>query len=112
VVFTGINGREFKRTNQWQSERITFRADGSFKWEGTANWTPASWFRIDPTARPKTWNSYSNGGLVTESIYDFMSDDELQICSALRDHPRPTDFTFKAGSKQSLEVWRRVKDKK
>jgi uncharacterized protein (TIGR03067 family) len=112
VVFRGRDGREFKLPGREQPERITRRADGSYKWEGDSKWTPASWTRIDPAARPKTMTSYNSGGQAAESIYDFLNDDELQICTAPQGHPRPTDFTFHPGSSQILTVYRRVKDKK
>jgi uncharacterized protein (TIGR03067 family) len=111
VVFTGINGGEFKLPGQEKPDRIIIRTDGSSKVEGAPKWTPAGWLSIDPTARPKTWTTYSKGG-TTVGIYEFMSEDELHLCYSFRDRPRPNDFTFKGGSHHVFEIWRRVKDKK
>ena len=49
--------------------------------------------------------------LVAIGIYE-LDGDELWICGAEQDFPRPTDFTFDRGSRQALNYYRRVKDKK
>lgn len=68
---------------------------------------------LDPTAVPKsttdTINDGPNKGKQIRGIYR-LEGDTLTSCVGPVDGPRPVEFTAKAGSGQTLRVFRRVKD--
>jgi uncharacterized protein (TIGR03067 family) len=69
--------------------------------------------RLDPTKKPAEMDWVrSNGPHAGEkmlAIYEFIDDDQYQICFAPAGKPRPKDFSTKAGSGHFLHVWKRVK---
>ena len=67
-------------------------------------------FVVDPTASPPTIDLIPDGGKDRDKrilgIYNF-DGDSLTICVADADRPRPTEFAAGAGSKQTLQRFRR-----
>jgi uncharacterized protein (TIGR03067 family) len=69
-------------------------------------------FEIDPTKTPRTIDLIPDGGPNRDKrvlgIYRLEGDD-LTICIADVDQPRPSAFEAKPGSKQTLQTFKRVK---
>lgn len=69
-------------------------------------------YRIDPTKKPKTIDyDMTEGptkGKTHLGIYE-LDGDTLKFCFAAPGKDRPTEFTAKEGSKQTLSVWKRLK---
>lgn len=65
-------------------------------------------FKIDPTKKPKTSDDTLPDGKVIPGIYE-LDGNTLKSCVAGVDKERPTEFTAKAGSGQTLRVFHRVK---
>jgi uncharacterized protein (TIGR03067 family) len=67
---------------------------------------------FDSTKKPMTLNSTiatgEQKGHVLLAIYE-LKDDELRVCFANPDKPRPAEFSSKKGSGQSLYLAKRVK---
>jgi len=117
--FRGMNGRRFDHRAQerktGEKYRWVLREDGTFVFQGKGKMEQKSKLVIDPTARPKkldivhytdTWER-----VVASCIYE-LDGDELWICGGPNGAPRPNDFTFNGDNLQTLDIWRRVKDKK
>jgi uncharacterized protein (TIGR03067 family) len=69
-------------------------------------------FRIDPTKKPKaidyTMTAGPTKGKTHLGIYD-LDGETVKFCFAAPGKDRPTDFTAKEGSQQTLSVWKRLK---
>ena len=65
-------------------------------------------FKIDPTKKPKTTDDTLPDGGIIRGIYE-LDGNTLRSCVAPAGKPRPTEFTGKAGSGQTLRVFQRVK---
>jgi uncharacterized protein (TIGR03067 family) len=65
-------------------------------------------FRIDPTKNPKEVDDTLKDGKVIRGIYE-LDGDTLKSCVAPVDKERPTEFTGKKGSGNTLRIFRRVK---
>lgn len=66
-------------------------------------------FVLNPSATPKTTEDHLPDGRVIRGIYE-LTGDTLRSCVAAPNAPRPTEFTAKAGTGQTLRVFRRVKE--
>jgi uncharacterized protein (TIGR03067 family) len=88
---------------EFKGDKVIF-SDGKETHEGT--------FKIDPTAKPKTFDLIpSDGpekGKTEPGIYTFEGD-TLKICGADPGKDRPKDFTTKQGSGLTLVVLKRAK---
>jgi uncharacterized protein (TIGR03067 family) len=118
LVFIGKQGKEAPLINKFGEGRrhMTILPDGSAQLEGKPKEAPRVKYRLDPTAKPKTVDLVyppNQVGIqaVAEGIYTIVGD-EWKMCFATVDHPRPTDFTYARGSGRTLQVYRRVKEKK
>ena len=65
-------------------------------------------FKIDPTTTPKSVEDQLPDGGVIRGIYE-LDGDTLKSCVAAVGKDRPKEFTGKAGSGQTLRVFKRVK---
>lgn len=69
-------------------------------------------FSIDPTKKPKTIDyTMTEGptkGKTHLGIYE-LDGDTVKFCFAAPGKDRPTEFTAKEGSQQTLSVWKRTK---
>src|SRR5690349_16850512 len=65
-------------------------------------------FRIDLTKKPKEVTDTLKDGREIRGIYE-LNGDTLRSCVAAPGKDRPTEFTGKAGSGQTLRVFKRVK---
>jgi uncharacterized protein (TIGR03067 family) len=69
-------------------------------------------FRIDPTKKPKaivyTMTEGPTKGKTHLGIYE-LDGDTVKFCFAAPGKDRPTEFTSKKGSQQTLSVWKRLK---
>src|ERR1051326_7071509 len=65
-------------------------------------------FRIDPTKKPKEVTDTLKDGKEIRGIYE-LDGDTLRSCVGAPGKDRPTEFTGKAGSGQTLRVFKRVK---
>jgi uncharacterized protein (TIGR03067 family) len=87
-----------------EKDHVTWKRDGK-NFAGTR-------FEIDPTKTPRTIDLIPDGGPNRDKrvlgIYKLEGDD-LTICIADVDQPRPSGFEAKAGSKQTLQSFKRVK---
>jgi len=70
-------------------------------------------FSVDPTKKPKTIDyeilEGETKGKKVLGIYE-IDGDKLKFCFATPDKDRPSDFTAKAGSGNTLSVWKRKKE--
>ena len=68
--------------------------------------------KIDPTKKPKTIEfTFTEGqlqGKTSLGIYELQGD-TFKYCRAAPDKPRPTEFSSKEGSEQTLVVYKREK---
>lgn len=64
-------------------------------------------FEIDPTTEPKSVTDTLPDGQTIKSIYK-LDGDTLTSCAAAAGKDRPKEFSAKAGSGQTLRVFRRV----
>jgi uncharacterized protein (TIGR03067 family) len=64
-------------------------------------------FEIDPTKKPKTTDDTLADGRVIRGIYE-LDGDTLRSCVAAIGKERPTEFSAKAGTGQTLRVFRRM----
>jgi uncharacterized protein (TIGR03067 family) len=67
-------------------------------------------FTIDPTTTPKSAEDKLPDGQTIKSIYQ-LDGDTLRSCAAAPGKERPTEFSAKEGSGQTLRVFKRVKSK-
>ena len=119
LVFSGWKGKEFPLPPVWtgtDKPQITILPDGSLQTEGAEESRSKSWYRIDPTARPKTIDFVrrlkdGREQVLKIGIYE-IDGDELHKCDTPSRRPRPTDFTFNRDSYQVYHLYRRVKEKK
>lgn len=69
-------------------------------------------YRIDPTKKPKaidyTMTEGPTKGKTHLGIYE-LDGDTVKFCFAAPGKDRPTEFTAKEGSQQTLSVWKRLK---
>jgi uncharacterized protein (TIGR03067 family) len=65
-------------------------------------------FDLDPTKKPKTTDDTLEDGRVIRGIYE-LDGDTLRSCVGGIGKQRPTEFTAKAGSGQTLRIFRRVR---
>jgi uncharacterized protein (TIGR03067 family) len=65
-------------------------------------------FTIDPTKTPKAVDDILPDGGMIRGIYE-LNGDTLRSCVAAPGKDRPKEFTGKAGSGQTLRVFKRVK---
>ncbi len=69
-------------------------------------------FRIDPTRKPRaidyTMTEGPTKGKTHLGIYE-LDGDTAKFCFAAPGKARPTEFTAKEGSRQTLSVWKRIK---
>lgn len=89
-------------TREVDGDRVVWRRDGkSFS---------ASTIDLDPDADPKTIDIQADGGpgrdKVVRGIYK-LEGDELTLCTADPDEPRPTAFRADAGDRWTLMVFER-----
>jgi uncharacterized protein (TIGR03067 family) len=79
---------------------------------GGAVSTAAAYF-IDPSKKPKAIDhlidSGPEAGLHLKGIYEF-SGDTVKICFAQPGQPRPTSFSTRIGNRETLGVWKRMKE--
>ena len=66
-------------------------------------------FAIDPTTTPKSVTDMLPDGRTIKSIYE-LDGDTLKTCAAAAGKDRPTEFSAKEGSGQTLRVFKRVKN--
>jgi len=70
-------------------------------------------FSVDPTKKPKAIDyeilEGETKGKKVLGIYE-IDGDKLKFCFATPDKDRPSDFTAKAGSGNTLSVWKRKKE--
>jgi uncharacterized protein (TIGR03067 family) len=68
-------------------------------------------YKIDPSRKPKSIdlaNTGIDGKETTPAIYE-LNGDSLKLCWSEKTEERPTEFTGKSGSGQTLMVFKRVK---
>jgi uncharacterized protein (TIGR03067 family) len=87
-----------------EGDHVVWKRDGK-NFAGTR-------FEIDPTKTPRTIDLIPDGGPNRDKrvlgIYKLDGDD-LTICIADLDRPRPSSFEAKPRSKQTLQTFKRVK---
>jgi uncharacterized protein (TIGR03067 family) len=66
-------------------------------------------FRVDPTTTPKQVEDTLKDGKKIRGIYE-LDGDTLRSCVAPPEKGAPTEFTGKAGSGQTLRIFKRVKE--
>jgi uncharacterized protein (TIGR03067 family) len=105
------NGQKPLGEEVTQGVIMTFDGDGKFTVE--AGGIEAT-TKIDPTKSPKTIDfTFTAGelqGKTALGIYE-INDDTFRYCRAAPDKPRPTEFSAKEGSDQTLAVYKREKSK-
>jgi len=94
--------------------KTTFAADGKLKVDVNGETNVEATTTIDPTKKPKTIDFvFTRGeldGQKSLGIYE-LTDDTFKYCRAAPDKPRPTEFSAKEGSEQTLVVYKRAKSK-
>ncbi len=92
----------------------TYDAEGKLKVEAGGEVQVAATTKIDPTKKPKTIDfTFTEGDLSGQTalgIYE-LTDDTFKYCRAAPDKPRPTEFSAKEGSEQTLVTYKREKAK-
>jgi uncharacterized protein (TIGR03067 family) len=108
------NGQKPYGEDQLAGVTTTIDADGKFNVEANGATVVAATIKIDPTKTPKTIDfMFTEGelqGKTALGIYE-VSDDSLKYCRAVPDKPRPTEFSAKEGSDQTLVTYKREKSK-
>jgi uncharacterized protein (TIGR03067 family) len=108
------NGEKPIGDDQLEAVTTTIGADGSFKVEAGGQTVVAATIKIDPTKKPKaidfTFTEGDLSGTKALGIYE-VTDEGFKYCRAAADKPRPTDFSAKEGSEQTLVVYKREKSK-
>jgi len=108
------NGEKPFDDDQIKTIKTTFDADGKLKVEVDGNTNVEATTTIDPTKKPKTIDfTFTSGdldGQKSQGIYE-LTDDTFKYCRAAPDKPRPTEFSAKEGSEQTLVTYKRAKAK-
>jgi len=109
-----VNGQKPVTDEQLETVVTTIAADGKFKVEANGSTVVEATIKIDPTKKPKAIDfTFTEGQLQGKKalgIYE-LTDDSLKYCRAAPDKPRPTEFSSKDGSEQTLVVYKREKSK-
>jgi uncharacterized protein (TIGR03067 family) len=119
-TFVGRNGHKFEPPNLSGKDRgpilMTIRSDGAHMPQGAEKGAPVGWYRIDPTARPKTFDYVIRTDEGAEQVLNVgiyeIEGDKLHMCYSTSGNPRPIDFTFKSRSHHIYNLLQRVKEKK
>ncbi len=108
------NGEKLIPEDEFPSVKTTFDAEGNLKVERDGNPNVEATTVIDPTKKPKTIDfTFTAGdfaGQKSEGIYE-LTDGTLKYCRAAPNKPRPTEFSAKEGSEQTLITYKRAKAK-
>jgi uncharacterized protein (TIGR03067 family) len=86
--------------------RLTVK-DGSYTYE-TPKGTLKGTIKFDASKTPKEVDVTRDTGSSRKGIYK-LTDDTFEVCFAAEGKERPTEFSAKAGSGNSLTVWKKVK---
>jgi uncharacterized protein (TIGR03067 family) len=109
-----VNGQQPIGDDQLDSITTTIDEKGKLTVEAGGATVVEATTKIDPTKKPKTIDfAFTDGQLAGKSalgIYE-LKDDTLKYCRAAPDKPRPTEFSAKEGSEQTLVVYKREKAK-
>ena len=109
-----VNGAKPASDDQLEAVTTTIAADGKFKVEANGRIVVEATTKIDPTKNPKTIEfTFTEGqlqGKTSLGIYELQGD-TFKYCRAAPDKPRPTEFSSKEGSEQTLVVYKRGKGK-
>jgi uncharacterized protein (TIGR03067 family) len=108
------NGEKPLSDDQMSGVTTTIDADGKVKVDFNGMTVIGATIKIDPTKTPKTIDfTFTEGDLQGQSalgIYE-LTDDTYKYCRAAPGKPRPTEFSAKEGSNQTLAVYKREKAK-
>ena len=91
-----------------ESFRLTFKADGKVEAVLGQERRREGTFKLDPTKKPKSI-VITFGNDTVSGVYE-LSKDQLKFCIAPENEERPTGFKTKPGSRQTLMVFKRLKE--